>query len=255
MNPSTWCSPVRGERRAAPQSPAPDGAAPASRASVRNVFDVATGRSQSHSDASTRRVERLVHVLLQLVDRRRRAAASGIAVDVQPLPGEPAGAERQRHRDVRLLVDAGRDLQRAAADVEARAAARPTSRTSGARRGRSARASSSPESTCSSTPVSVADPASAPPASSWRRGPPRSRTRAGRRRAACARPPCASAAASHQRVGAGLGQLAVGADLLGEAQHRLSPSTPATGGRRGGRRPRSRWTVLEPTSSTPSRMA
>ena len=40
------------------------------------------------------------------------------AVDPQPFPGEPPGAQRQRQRDVGLLVDAGRDLQRSAADVE-----------------------------------------------------------------------------------------------------------------------------------------
>ena len=32
--------------------------------------------------------------------------------------GQPAGAQRQRHRDVRLLVHAGGDLERAAADVD-----------------------------------------------------------------------------------------------------------------------------------------
>ena len=54
------------------------------------------------------------HVLAQLLDVRRRRAGRPCS----QLPGEPAGAERQRDRGVGLLVVADRDLQRAAADVQ-----------------------------------------------------------------------------------------------------------------------------------------
>ncbi len=50
--PSTWCSPIRVSWRRC-RGPAADGAAPASRASVRNVFEVATGRSQPPSRMRT----------------------------------------------------------------------------------------------------------------------------------------------------------------------------------------------------------
>ena len=47
----------------------------------------------------------------------RTSAGSGGSPGSQAR-GEPAGAERQRHRGVGLLVDAVGDLQRAAADVQ-----------------------------------------------------------------------------------------------------------------------------------------
>ena len=78
----------------------------------------------------------------------RRVAA------VEPLAGQPAGAERERLRHVGLLVGPGRDLQRAAADVEHRQA--PEDQPNQRRTARNvSRASSSPGSTSRSTPVSL----------------------------------------------------------------------------------------------------
>ena len=56
----------------------------------------------------------------------------------QPVAGQPAGAQRQRHRDVRLLVDARPRSPASRRRCRAPAAARTTSRTSAAPRGTSA---------------------------------------------------------------------------------------------------------------------
>ena len=97
--------------------PSSDGAAPQIRASERNVLLVATARcglparstvagDRGHLDPDPP-AQRPDLVLVRRVGG-------------QPLPGQPAGAERDRHGDGRLLVGPGRDLQRAAADVEHR---------------------------------------------------------------------------------------------------------------------------------------
>src|SRR5664280_2112936 len=68
--------------------------------------------TELHQHRPQRR-ERRANVLAQrshLLPPRRIAG--------QPLAGEPAGAQRQGERDVRLLVDPAGDLQRTAADVE-----------------------------------------------------------------------------------------------------------------------------------------
>ncbi len=114
MNAMSWRNPGSVSTRRT-RGPAEDGAAPLSRASERNVFEVATTRSGSPclatflaTDASSSASHSRVggHLLAA-----RRVAA-------EPLPGQPPGAERHRPREVGLLVDAHRDLQRAAADVE-----------------------------------------------------------------------------------------------------------------------------------------
>ena len=238
MKPSTWCSPVRVSARGA-HSPAPDGAAPASRASVRNVFEVATARSQPHLGRASARPAS--SVLSTYSCSSSTCVDGGGVVASRSTPSRSRvsrpGAERQRHRDVRRPRRCRPRSPASRHRCRAPAAARPTSRTSGARRGTSCRASSSPESTCSSTPVSVAHPAPAPRPSSWRRVPPTWRTPAGRRRAACARPPCAPrrpprpARRRRPRSARRRGRSA----RPGAA--RPSPSAPATGARRGGRPP------------------
>ena len=92
-----------------------DGAAPVMRASCRNVLDVATALSGAPylSTVPTSRAIVGTDVLAQLayLFRRQRVGA-------EPVAGEPPGAERHRHGGVGLLVGAGGDLQRAAADVQ-----------------------------------------------------------------------------------------------------------------------------------------
>ena len=51
------------------------------------------------------------------VPAQRAHLAGAGRVRGEPVPGEPAGAERQRHDGLGLLVEAGADLERAAADV------------------------------------------------------------------------------------------------------------------------------------------
>jgi hypothetical protein len=53
------------------------------------------------------------HVPAQRAHLARRRRVGG-----EPVPGEPSGAERQRHHDLGVLVLAGRDLKRASADVD-----------------------------------------------------------------------------------------------------------------------------------------
>ncbi len=110
------------------------------------------------------RLELLLDVRLEVVDGPGRRRRRGVPVDAEPLPGEPAGAQRQRHRQVRRPRRCRPRSPASRRRCRAPAAARPTSRTSAGRPGRSARASSSPESTWSRTPVSSRTRAS----TSWR---------------------------------------------------------------------------------------
>ena len=166
----------------------------------------------------------------------------------------PAGAERQRQRDVGVLVDAGRQLQRAAADVEdEQPAGAPAEPPADGEEGQ-------PRLVLAGEHLQVhagllPDPARAP----------RRPLRASRMAEV------AKASSSSQRCSLGLPARA-------SAPPRAAPSPPpSTAGRRAatcsasrstdrsscmgvGCAPRwasttSRWTVLEPTSSTPSRMA
>ena len=122
-------------QHAADERPSSDGAAPQIRASERNVFEVATAWSGAAARSTAPGVARDLGAdpLAQARGPCRRRSPSA-----QPLAGQPAGAERERLRDVGRLVGARRDLERAAADVEDQPAGPTTSRTSGVRRGRSA---------------------------------------------------------------------------------------------------------------------
>ena len=101
--------------------PSSDGAAPQIRASDRNVLLVATAPLRLAGPQ-----HRPGHAAISIRIRLRSAAHLVLVrrVGGQPLAGQPAGAERHRHRDGRLLVGSGGDLQRAAADVEHRQPAR-----------------------------------------------------------------------------------------------------------------------------------
>ena len=97
------------------RGPAADGAAPVSRASERKVFDVATARSGAPASSTSR--AGVGQLGVQPVAQHRHPAPAGRVVG-QPFAGQPPGAQRQRQRHLRLLVDAVGQLQRAAADVE-----------------------------------------------------------------------------------------------------------------------------------------
>ena len=62
--------------------------------------------------------QRLVEASTSTYSVSSSTSAARRRVARQPLAGEPAGTERQRQRDVRLLVDADAEFERAAADVE-----------------------------------------------------------------------------------------------------------------------------------------
>lgn len=96
------------------RGPAPEGAAPVRRARDRKVLEVPTRRSAAPAARNSfagwpvrRRASRAA---------RRHGACPGILLE--PVPGEPAGAELQRERDVGILVAAARQLERTTADVE-----------------------------------------------------------------------------------------------------------------------------------------
>ena len=122
--------PGPGQRCAAPAGPAPDGAAPASRASVRNVFEVATARSQPTAVSCVDRLVQLRRRRTRAARRRPRPAAAGRPTE--PLPGQPAGAQRQRQRHLRAPRRCRRRSPASRRRCPAPAAARPTSRTTAA---------------------------------------------------------------------------------------------------------------------------
>jgi len=78
-------------------------------ASVRNVFEVATARSQEPKSTSLSacRASRR-HI------RSARRSATRSAVATEAVAGEPPGAQWQRQRDLRFLVDADAEFERAA---------------------------------------------------------------------------------------------------------------------------------------------
>ena len=117
------------------RGPAPEGAAPVSRASDRNVFDVATARSglPASSISAPASASSVASQSRSIATRRRPGGSSGSHSRVSR-----PGAQRQRQRHLGLLVDAAGQLQRAAADVDVDDAARRSSRTSGAPPGTSA---------------------------------------------------------------------------------------------------------------------
>ena len=95
--------------------PSDEGGAPQTRASDRNVFDVATAWS---SRAAAQDGPRATGDLRP--DVLPQVAVLGVQRDLapQPLPGQPAGAQLEGQHHVGHLVGAGGDLERAAADVE-----------------------------------------------------------------------------------------------------------------------------------------
>ena len=216
----------RGTRRA-------DGAAPASRASVRKVFEVATARSQPPIG---RHVWRARSSDVGRSARRRRAAGGGSA-ESRSRVSRPAPSGSDSATSGSSSMPAA-DLQRAAADVEhQQPAGRPAEpaayrqeghpglvrageHAAGRRRSRARTRASTLAELVASRTAEVAKAEQVVGA------------RARRPRPAPSRPRSTSSSA------ASLEQLAVAADLFGQPQHRSSPSAPATDGRPGGRRPR-----------------
>ena len=233
MKPSTWCSPVQGQRARRPEARRSTGAAPASRARVRNVFEVAAGPVPAASSCRPP-AELLLHVRRAA---RSTSAGGGGGSAGEPLAGQPAGAERQRQRDLRAPRRCRPRSPASRRRCRAPAAARPTSRTSGARPGRS----SGPRPRRRAPAARRRSPRGPGPAPwpSWsRRAPPRWRTRAARRRRASSAALRAAATAVDQRVGAASVEQPPSRPIRSASRSTASPSTPATGGRRGGRRPR-----------------
>ena len=127
---------VRGrERRAATSGPSPEGAAPQIRASDRNVLDVATARSGAPPRSSWPGVagDLGADLLAQRADRPRRRAGRRRSTrgPAGPRPAAPTRRRRAPRRRRRRSPASRRRCRR-------RPAGRPTSRTSGVRRGRSA---------------------------------------------------------------------------------------------------------------------
>ena len=150
MNPITWRRPLICRLRGA-RGPALDGAAPASRASVRKVLLLATTRSgvppasslRAGSASSSADVGRAA-CRSSAWTAGRRPAIPGSAGRRRAAPTAPPRAPRRCRR----RVPASRRR------CPGTAAGRRSSRTSAGRPGRSALASSSPVSTASSTPAS-----------------------------------------------------------------------------------------------------
>ena len=175
----------------------------------------------------------------------RRAASSRVS---RPAP---SGSET---RDVGLLVEPGGDLQRAAADVEDQQPAgdQPNHRRTARK---VSRASSSPVSTCRSTPVSLADLRRAP-RRRWAPRGPREVAKASSSSTPLSSATCSALVRRTPRAASAPagGDRAVVVEVLGQPQLGLV--------RVRGQRRRARWasttsrcTVLDPTSRTPSRMA
>ena len=243
-----------GRRRRAARSsraaygPSEEGAAPATRASERSVLDVPTTRSGVPVLTTPR-----THGpdLDPDVPAQRADVVGAGRVARQVLAGEPAGAQRQAQRGVRHLVHARPRSPASRRRCRAPAGARWTSRTSGVRRGRSA----------GPRPGRTAPAAArrcwpgcrpAPP----RRWGPRG-SRWWRRRARPGRPgPRRSAARRTMSTRARRTRRRRSGRPRGTRPAAATPcgSTPGAGGRPGCASTTSRCTVLEPMSSTPSRM-
>ena len=240
-------------RRRAPGAPAarrPTGAAPQIRASERNVFEVATawsgaGRSDRAGVAGD------VRPGSSGAARAPRPASSAVG---EVVAGQPAGAERQRLRDVRAPRRSRPRSPASRRRCRRRPAVPRTSRTTGARRGTSAGPRPRPGSTSMSTPVS-----SRTCVEHRRRSSSASRT-AEVAKPAISSQPLSSATTSDeatklgQRLDAAVGDRAGRRRGARPAAAAPCGSTPASAPRRRCASTTSRCPVLEPMSRTPSLM-
>ena len=173
-----------------------------------------------------------VDVLAQRGDLRL-----GRRVGVEPVAGEPGRAERQRDGDRRVLVGAGARARASRRRCRGRSGCRRSSRTSGARRGRSAAPRPRRTSTLRSTPASFGHPLQHLRRCCRRRARPRWRRRAARR----SRAPSASLAGvdaprATSASAPASAQVAVAGRCARPGAARTCASAAASAGRRGARR-------------------
>ena len=249
MKACTCVSPVRVSSRRA-RGPAELGAAPASRASVRNVLLVATTRSGAPVRSSRSAGVSSRFATCSREPGHARPCVGGSAGE--PLAGQPRGAERHRERLC------GSSSAPAASSSEPPPMSRqirlPALQPNHRRTARKvSRASSSPDSTLSATPASFAHPLEHLRAVA---GVAHRRRREGQQLVAAELVRLFAAPRSRRataRRAPRSGELAGLVDVLGKAQ--LATCRDCCGAAAAPRcaSTTSRWTVFEPTSSTPNR--